>query len=52
MIGQAAELLTFDDDKVSSTETQANCPKDYIFTVTKRDGTDIDASIFTFDGAT
>ena len=38
--------------KVTSSETVANCPSDFIFTVRNRDGSAFDASLFSWDGAT
>ena len=49
IIGQTADVQTFFDGKVSSTELVANCPSDFTFTVTKRDGTALDATIFTYN---
>ena len=52
VIDAAKNVQTFLDSKVSSTEATATCPTDFTFTVTKRDGTNFDASLFTWDAAT
>lgn len=49
VIGQTADVQTFSDGKVTSSETVANCPTDFTFTVTKRDGSALDGSIFTYN---
>ena len=49
VIDATADVQTLKDGKVSSSETVANCPTDFTFTVTKRDGSALDSSIFTYN---
>ena len=51
VIDAAADVQTFLDTKVSSTDSSGICPTDYVFTITKRDGTAFDTSLFTWDAA-
>ena len=48
-IDAAANVQTFSDLLVTSTESAANCPTDFTFTITKRDGDPFDANIFTWN---
>ena len=47
-----ADIQTLLDSKVTSSETTAPCPPDFIFSVTKRDGTPFDSTLFTWTPAT
>lgn len=48
VIGATADVQTFDDLKVTSS-TSATCPTDFVFTITNRDNTAFDTSLFTWD---
>ena len=50
-VGATADVQTFLDSKVSSSETDATCPTNFDFTITNRDTTAFDTSIFTWDSA-
>lgn len=52
-IAATADVQTFDDAYVTSSYAQSSaiCPTDYVFTVTKRNGDPLDASLFTFEGS-
>ena len=39
----------FRDSYVTSSETQATCPIDFTFTITKQDGTALDTNLFTWN---
>ena len=49
VIDDPANVLTFSDSEVSSTELTTICPTDYIFSITDRYGSAFDTSIFTWD---
>ena len=49
VIDNTADVQTFDDNLVTSTESTATCPTDFTFSITKRDGFAFDTSIFTWD---
>ena len=49
VIDNTADVQTFSDLAVSSTELTATCPTDFTFSITKRDGFAFDTSIFTWD---
>lgn len=51
VIDATADVQTFLDAHVSSSETTAPCPATFTFTVTNRDGSPFDTSLFTWDGA-
>ena len=51
MIDATKNVQTFLDSSVTSTETSATCPTEYTFTVTNRDGTAFDTSLFTWDSS-
>ena len=51
MIDATRNVQTFLDSSVTSTETSATCPTEYTFTVTNRDGTAFDTSLFTWDSS-
>jgi len=51
VIDATANVQTFLDSKVASSYAGSVCPSNYVFTITKRDGSAFDTTLFTWDSA-
>ena len=51
VIDDPADVQTFNDSAVSSSETVHPCPTDFEFTIMNRDGSAFDTNLFTWDSA-